>query len=56
MWNLMEFLSPCCKFYLFIYGLFNDDVSSSDCIAFNDRMISELWNGKDVEGSGCGLI
>jgi hypothetical protein len=42
--------------FLFVYGLFNDAVSSSDYIAWNDRMINERWIGKDVEGSGRGLI
>jgi hypothetical protein len=36
--------------------LFNDAVSSSDFIASNDRMINEKWIGKDVEGSGRGII
>jgi hypothetical protein len=27
--------------YLFIYGLYNDAVSSSDCISSNDRMFNE---------------
>jgi hypothetical protein len=42
--------------YLFVYGLFNDAVSSSDYIASNDGMINEYWIGKDMEGSGIGLI
>jgi hypothetical protein len=31
---------------LLIYGIFSDDVSSSDFIALNERMINEqrLWN------------
>jgi hypothetical protein len=29
------------KYYLFIYAIFNDALSTSDCIASNDRMISE---------------
>jgi hypothetical protein len=28
-------------FYLYIYGLFNDALTISDCIAQNDRMMSE---------------
>jgi hypothetical protein len=39
----------------FIY-LFNDVVSSPSCIASSERMISEHWIGRDVEGSGRGLI
>jgi hypothetical protein len=35
---------------LFIYGLFNDAVSSSD-----NRMIHEYWIGMDMKGSGRGL-
>jgi hypothetical protein len=27
----------------------------SDYTVSNDRVISEWWNGKDLEGSGCGL-
>jgi hypothetical protein len=36
---------------LLIYGLFNDIVNSPDYIASNDRVTSEWWIGKDVEGS-----
>jgi hypothetical protein len=41
--------------FLFIYSLFNDAFSISDNIASNERMIV-FWIGKDVEGSGNGLI
>jgi hypothetical protein len=37
-------------------GLFNDAVSISGYIVQNDGMISKYGIGKDVEGSGCGLI
>jgi hypothetical protein len=30
--------------------------SSSDCIASDYKMISELWTGNDVEGSGTDLF
>lgn len=43
-------------YYLFIYCLFSETVSCSDYVALNDRMINEWWGGKDVKGSGCGLI
>jgi hypothetical protein len=45
----------CLRRILFIYSLFNDSASSSDYIASNGRIISELWIGKDMEGSGRGL-
>jgi hypothetical protein len=38
--------------YLFIYGLFNDAVSSSDYAASNKRMISEYLIRTDIEGNG----
>jgi hypothetical protein len=34
---------------IFIYGLFNDALSSSDYIVLNDRMINEWWIRMDVE-------
>jgi hypothetical protein len=35
--------------FLFVCGLFNDAVSSSDYVASNDRMINELeWIWKDA--------
>jgi hypothetical protein len=42
--------------YLFIIGLFNDAVHSPDYTASNESIISESWIGKDVEGSGRGLM
>jgi hypothetical protein len=41
---------------LFVYGLFNDAVSSSDCVRLNDRATNEQRFVKDTEGSGCGLV
>jgi hypothetical protein len=41
---------------LFMYCLFNDVVSSSDYIALNYWKIDEKWNGKEMEGSGRGVI
>jgi hypothetical protein len=46
-------LSGCDAVY---FCLFNDAVSNSGYIASIGEMISEWWIGKDVEGSGCGLI
>jgi hypothetical protein len=40
---------------ILIYGLFNDDVSSSDYKASHCTVINEEWPGKDMEGSGPGL-
>jgi hypothetical protein len=40
---------------LFIYGIFNNIVSTSDCVAINDRMIGEYLVGKDMKGSSCSL-
>ena len=34
----------------------DDGVSHYKGIALNGRMVSELWNGKYLEGSGRGLI
>jgi hypothetical protein len=44
---------PC---LLFFCGLFNTNVSSSDYMGLNDGMIREYSTGKDVEGTGHGLI
>jgi hypothetical protein len=45
--------------YLFIY-LFVVNLkiisSNSDYVASNEEMISKWWIGKDLEGSGCGII
>jgi hypothetical protein len=38
------------------YGLFNYAFSSSDSTVSNEEDGSEYWIGKDVEGSGHGLI
>jgi hypothetical protein len=38
------------------FGLFNDAVSSPDCITSNDRLINEQWIRKEMEGSGRGFI
>jgi hypothetical protein len=38
--------------YLFIFTLFNEAVP----VASNERMTGELWAGKNMEGSGSGLI
>jgi hypothetical protein len=45
-------LSHCILFVLSVHSLFND----SYYIVSNEGVISERWIGKDVEGSGCGLI
>jgi hypothetical protein len=45
--------------YLFIYficGLFSSAASSSDYIVSDDRITNEQWNGKNMEGSGRGLM
>jgi hypothetical protein len=41
---------------VFICGLCNDAVSASDYVLLHDRMINELWIGRDVEGHSHGLI
>jgi hypothetical protein len=42
---------------LFIFcGLSYDAVSSSDCLVPNGKTIHEWRNGKDLEGTGSGLI
>jgi hypothetical protein len=43
-------------FYLFVCGLFNDAFNRSDYVASNDQMISKYCIGKDVEGTGHGLL
>jgi hypothetical protein len=43
-------LTDCC----ICFG--GDTVSGSEYMRWNDRMIGGKWAGKDVEGSGCGLI
>jgi hypothetical protein len=35
--------------------LFND-ISTSECVTSSNRMIHDLWSGKNVEISGHGLI
>jgi hypothetical protein len=42
-------------YYLFIWGLINDTLSSSDYIVLNG-VITEHWIGKDMERSDHGLI
>jgi hypothetical protein len=42
--------------YLFMCGLFNDVVCSSDIVASNERIINEQLIGKYMEGSGRDLI
>jgi hypothetical protein len=45
------------RFILFIFSLFYDTFSvTKDYIASNDSLISECWIGKNLEGSGRGLI
>jgi hypothetical protein len=42
---------------VFMCNLFKDAFSvTQDYITSNKRAISELWNGKDLEGSGHGLV
>jgi hypothetical protein len=41
---------------LFISGLFNNAVSSSECITSEDKMINGKWMGNDAERSGRGLV
>jgi hypothetical protein len=43
-------------FYLLIYGLFSNAVSSSDYRGSNHRITTEWWIGKDVDESSNGLI
>jgi hypothetical protein len=43
------------KSVYFIFGLFNDTFDYSDYVP-SDDMISEQYIGKDVQGSGRGLI
>jgi hypothetical protein len=43
--------------YLFVvYFWFSDAVCSSCYVVSNVGMFIEQWTGKDMEGSGCGLI
>jgi hypothetical protein len=42
--------------YFIQFGKFNEAVRSSDYIATNNKIISELRNVKDVEDRGRGLI
>jgi hypothetical protein len=42
-------------YLLFSYGLFNDNISSSDYAASNGKMTTEQWIRKDTERSD-GLI
>jgi hypothetical protein len=42
--------------YLFIYRLFFNDFSVTDYFAWNERVISEWWTGKDLGGNGRSLI
>jgi hypothetical protein len=41
---------------IYFYGSFNDVISSSDNTVSDSRMIGEHSTGRDVEGSGRGLI
>jgi hypothetical protein len=41
---------------LFIYGLFNDTASKSDCIMLKYLMNLEYWMVKDFEGRSYSLI
>jgi hypothetical protein len=45
-----------CVLDIFIFGLFNDALSSSHYIDSNDMTIDEWWMGEIVEGSGRGLF
>lgn len=40
---------------LFIYTIFNNAVSTSDCVAVNDKMFGEQLVGKDIKGSNSSL-
>jgi hypothetical protein len=42
MHTIYNYISPIITIILFIYGLFNDAVNSSDYIASNDRVTNEL--------------
>jgi hypothetical protein len=42
--------------YLFIYGLFNDTVSTSDYTVLDDRWSVKSELEKDKKGSSCDLI
>jgi hypothetical protein len=42
--------------YLFIYGLLDNDVNSSDYMAWNNKTINVQWIGKNMDGYGHCLI
>lgn len=42
--------------FLIAYGLFYETASSSVYITPTDTILSECWNGKEMEGSDCDLI
>jgi hypothetical protein len=44
------------KVCLLICGIFKDDVNSSDYTVLNNTKINEKLIGKDMKGSGHGLI
>jgi hypothetical protein len=46
----------CSNIIICICSLLRPLFSKLDELATNERMIGELWNGKDVEGNGRGLI
>lgn len=43
-------------FYLFICGLYNGNVSSSDCVITAVRMISEYLSVRDEDGNGHAIM
>lgn len=51
-WNLLTVRIHMYKYYLFICGLFNDTVSSSENVASSGRIIIKCWIRKDSEGGG----
>jgi hypothetical protein len=61
-WSIIEVGTGNCLIFglkknnLFICGLFNDAVSSSDYIASTARIINGPWIDKGTEGSGRGLF
>jgi hypothetical protein len=50
--SYLSFLSCGSSLFFFVYGLFNNALSSSDCTAPTD----ERWAGSDTERSGCCLM
>jgi len=50
---MREHSIPC---RLFIYGLYNDIVSCTDCVASNGRLSGEQQIGRGAEGSCHSLI